>query len=154
MALRSSAHPTRRPRRLAAGIVGIAATALLLVSGCSVLNGSNGSSSDSSSSGSGNLEKTTITVAAQPFVDAAPLYIAKEKGYFKQEGLNVKIHTIVSGSQSVPDVNSGVEDIGQSNWATLFAAQAQHLNNFKIVADSSEGQAGTMELTTYPGSGI
>jgi NitT/TauT family transport system substrate-binding protein len=165
MALRPSAAATHTPaesgrsgrRRVRLlGAAAIVLPALLLASSCSLLNGSSSSSSSSggSTTTAGPVEHPNLTVGALAVTDSVPLEIALQKGYFKQEGLNVKIKIIVSGTQAVPDVNTGAEDIGQSNWATLFAAQAQHVNNFKIIADSSEGQAGTMSLTTYPGSGI
>jgi NitT/TauT family transport system substrate-binding protein len=163
MALRPSAAATptpaesgrsgrRRVRLL--GAAAIVLPALLLASGCSLLNGSNSSSSSGSTTSAGPVEHPNLTVGALAVTDSVPLEIALQKGYFKQEGLNVKIKIIVSGTQAVPEIDAGTEDIGQSNWATLFAAQAKHVNNFKIVADSSEGQSGTMSLTTYPGSGI
>lgn len=159
MALRpgATATPTPatagRPGRRLLSAAAIALPAMLLASGCSLLNGSNSSSGGSTTS-AGPVEHPNLTVGALAVTDTVPLEIALQKGYFKQEGLNVKVKIIISGTQAVPEVNAGAEDIGQSNWATLFAAQAQHVNNFKIVADSSEGQAGTMSLTTFPGSGI
>ena len=158
MALRPSAT-TRTPAGQRRGrhlrLIGAAAligSSLLLVTSCSLLNGS--SSSSSSTTSSGPVEHPNLTVGILAIVDSVPVEIALQKGYFKAEGLNVKIKTIVSGTVAVPDVDSGTIDIGQSNWATLFAAQAQKKNDYKIVADSSEGQAGSMALTTYPGSPI
>ena len=163
MALRPSAATTsaepvgrrrvRRPLRTlgAAALIG---PMLLVASSCSLLNGSNNSSSSGSTTSAGPVEHPNLVVGALAVTDTVPLEIALQKGYFKQEGLNVKVQIIVSGTQAVPEVNTGKIDIGQSNWATLFAAQASKVNDFKIVADSSEGQSGTMELTTYPGSPI
>ncbi len=145
-------HGTRRLRLL--GAAALALPVLLLVSSCSLLNGSSSSSGSGSTTSAGPLEHPNLTVGALAVTDSVPLEIALQKGYFKQEGLNVKIKIIVSGTVAVPEVDAGTEDIGQSNWATLFAAQAKHVNNFKIVADSSEGQSGTMSLTTFPGSGV
>jgi NitT/TauT family transport system substrate-binding protein len=135
------------------GAAALIGSSLLLATSCSLLNGSSSSSSNSTT-GSGPVEHPNLTIGILAVTDSVPIEIALQKGYFKAEGLNVKIKIIVSGTVAVPDVDSGTVDIGQSNWATLFAAQANKTNNFKIVADSSEGQAGTMELTTYPGSPI
>ena len=143
---------SRRPLRLLSAIA-IAGPALLLAASCSLLNGSS-SSSSSSTPNSGPLEHPNLTVGALAVTDTVPLEIALQKGYFKQEGLNVTIKIVVSGTQAVPEVDAGTIDIGQSNWATLFTAQANHTNNFKIVGDSSAGQTGSMALTTYPGSPI
>jgi NitT/TauT family transport system substrate-binding protein len=159
MALRPSATtPTpagqRRGRRLRLlGKAAVVGSAMLLVSSCSLLNGSSSSSSGSTTS-AGPIEHPNLTVGILAVTDSVPVEIALHKGYFKAEGLNVKVKIVVSGTQAVPEVNSGTIDIGQSNWATLFAAQASKANDYKIVADSSEGQAGTMSLTTYPGSPI
>ncbi|HEX4722463.1 MAG TPA: ABC transporter substrate-binding protein [Pseudonocardiaceae bacterium] len=159
MALRPSANfrtpaGQRRGRRLRmVGAAALIGSSLLLATSCSLLNGSSSSSSNSTT-GSGPVEHPNLTIGILAVTDSVPIEIALQKGYFKAEGLNVKIKIIVSGTVAVPDVDSGTVDIGQSNWATLFAAQANKTNNFKIVADSSEGQAGTMELTTYPGSPI
>jgi ABC-type nitrate/sulfonate/bicarbonate transport system substrate-binding protein len=46
-----------------------------------------------------NLEKTSITVDDFPSVDSAGLYIAQLEGFFADEGLNVKINEVFSGSQ-------------------------------------------------------
>ncbi|HEX9337602.1 MAG TPA: ABC transporter substrate-binding protein [Pseudonocardiaceae bacterium] len=161
MALRPSATTTpaaapsgqRRRRRLRTlGAAALIGPALLLASSCSLLNGSSGSSANTTNNGP--LEHPNLTVGILAVTDSVPVEIALQKGYFKQEGLNVKIKIVVSGTQAVPEVDAGTIDVGQSNWATLFAAQAQKVNDFKIVADSSAGQSGSMQLTTYPGSPI
>ena len=154
MALRSIAHPVRRSRRLAVSLSGVAATALLLVSGCSVLNGSSGSSSDGSSSGSGSLEKTTINVAAQPFVDAAPLYIAKEKGYFKQEGLNVNIVSLPSSTVIIPKLVSGAVDVAEGNFGSAITAEYNKTGDFKFIAYATTGKPGAVQVLALPNSGI
>jgi NitT/TauT family transport system substrate-binding protein len=161
MALRPSAtvaeHPAtlRRSRRFRLlGAAALAVPALLLVSSCSLLGGSNSSSSNTPSNSAGPVEHPNLTVGVLAVTDTVPFEIALQKGYFKQAGLNVKAKIIISGTQAVPEVDSGTLDIGQSNWATLFAAQAQKVNDFKIVADCSEGQSGSMAVTTFPGSGI
>ena len=155
MALRPSATIHANQRRGWSRTIGAAAlfgATLLLASGCSLLNGSSNSSSNTTSSGP--LEHPNLTVGILAVADSVPLEVALQKGYFKQEGLNVKVKIVVSGTQAVPEVNAGTIDIGQSNWATLFTAQASKANDYKIVGDASAGQSGTMELTTYPGSPI
>jgi NitT/TauT family transport system substrate-binding protein len=161
MALRPSARhqhadgPRRRVRRL--GAVALALPVILLAAGCSLLNGSDsasGSSSSSSSGASGHVEKANLTVNFMQVTDCVPFQIALQKGYFKQEGLNVTAKSVVSGTESVPKVVAGSADIGFGNWATLLTAQAKKAGDFKIVADGAQGQAGTMALTTWPGSGI
>ena len=153
MALRSSAYPKWRPRRLSLSLAGIAATALLAVSGCSVLNGSSGSS-DSSSSGSGNLEKTSISVAVQPFVDAAPAYIAQQKGYFKQEGLNVKLVSLPSSTVIIPKLISGDVDVAEGNFGSAITAEYNKTGDFKFIAYATTGKPGAVQVLALPSSGI
>jgi NitT/TauT family transport system substrate-binding protein len=154
MALRPSAPSTRRLVARSSGVVSVAAAALLLVTGCSALNGGNGSSSDSSGPNSAGLEKTTITVAAQPFVDAAPLYLAVQKGYFKQQGLTVKIVSLPSATVIVPKVASGAVDIGEGNFDSVISAQYKKTADFKFVGIASAGKPGAVEVTALPSSNI
>jgi len=50
-----------------------------------------GCTSVSSSSAPSSLEKTNLTVGAVPVADEVRLYIAKDRGLFAAEGLNVTI---------------------------------------------------------------
>lgn len=79
----------RRHSRIAAAMV-VAAAALGLAS-CS--------SSSSKSAAPPSLSMTNVTVFSAKSATAAPLWIAQEKGFFKQQGLNVKIELgALSGS--------------------------------------------------------
>jgi NitT/TauT family transport system substrate-binding protein len=101
------------------GRVALSATAvcgLVLVASCSALSGSN-NSSDSSASGtnSANLEKPTINVGAIAGASSAALYIAEDKGFFRQEGLNVKIVTTSNGGQALSQLQGGALDVALAN---------------------------------------
>jgi NitT/TauT family transport system substrate-binding protein len=154
MALRPSAPSTRRLIARAGGVGSVATAALLLVTGCSVLNGGNGSSSDSSGPNSAGLEKPNITVAAQPFVDAAPLYIAQQKGYFKQVGLNVKIVSLPSATVIIPKVADGSIDIGEGNFDSVISAQYKKVADFRFMGIATAGRPGEVEVLALPNSGI
>ena len=152
MALRPSTPSTRRRVGLTGGVALTAAT-VLLASGCSVLNGSSGSS-DSSGSNCGGLEKSTINVAAQPFVDAVPLYIAQQKGYFKQACLTVKITQMPSATTILPKVHTGSIDIGEGNYASIIEAQIGKTGDYKFVAGASEGRPNSVEVMALPSANI
>jgi NitT/TauT family transport system substrate-binding protein len=152
MALRPST-PSIRRRIGRTGGVSLAAAALLLASGCSVLNGSSGSDNSSGSS-CGNLEKSTINVAAQPFVDAVPLYIAQQKGYFKQACLTVKITSLPSATTIIPKVTANSIDIGEGNYASVMEAQVKKTGDFTFVAGASEGRPGSVEVMALPSANI
>jgi NitT/TauT family transport system substrate-binding protein len=155
MALRPGANTGRGRRGLRrfAGVAALALPALLLATSCSLLNGSSGSPA-TTASGSQGLEHPNIKVGTMSVMDCVTFQIALQKGYFKQEGLNVTAQTVVSGTESVPKVQSGVLDFGFTNWGTVLAQQAKQQGDFKIVADGSQGAPNDMAVTTWPGSGI
>jgi NitT/TauT family transport system substrate-binding protein len=105
------AHSGRLAARSVLGVAG--AIALVLASSCSVLSGS----SDSSSSGPNtqNLEKPSIKVGGIASASSAVLYIAQDKGYFKQEGLNVQVVTTTNGNQAIPQLVGNKLDITLAN---------------------------------------
>ena len=72
--------------------------ALILLAGC-----------DRGSGRSGGEKK--ITVAVTPWPGSVPIYIAHEKGYFRDEGLDVALHPYESGHLGLAAVLSGDADI-------------------------------------------
>src|SRR5215475_9028490 len=75
-----------RPARMRALAAAVSCGAALLATACS--GGNDGMGAVSS----------TITIAAAPGIDDAPLWLAQQKGLFKADGLNVVIKSF--GSQS------------------------------------------------------
>lgn len=71
--------------------------------------GSTSSASASSTSSTASATKTiNITVAqAVKTLIYLPLYVAKDKGYFAKQGLNVSILTASNGANAVSDVEAG-----------------------------------------------
>jgi NitT/TauT family transport system substrate-binding protein len=81
---------------LAAGVALTLATA-----GC-------GDDDDSSSGGDqASSEPTKITVGTLPIANAAPMYLGMEKGFFKDEGLEIKPHVGEGGAALIPALLSG-----------------------------------------------
>jgi NitT/TauT family transport system substrate-binding protein len=145
--------PTRkksRPRRLAAAVV----TAGLLVStsGCGLLSGEEDTSEPQG--GNGSVEKSTITVAHLPSIDVAPLYIAQEKGYFKEEGLNVKIEVAASGQAATQKMIGGDADIVQSSYVPFLLAHTGGAAELKIVADAVSAAPDTFVLIAKKGGSV
>lgn len=123
-----------------------------MVTGCSLLGGSSSSSSSSTASSAG-LEKTHLTVGMLSAIDVVPAYIAQDKGYFAQQGLNVTLQTVSGGSQSIPALVGGSLDIAFSNWGSMFSAQEKKLGDFRAIVDAYQSQEQNV-LVTLPGSGI
>lgn len=87
------------PRRLAAAA---AAVALLVTSACS------GGPAD-------DRGEVDLTVSQITTADSAPLYMGIDKGFFKQQGLNVNVKIAESGSAIIPAVVSGDSPIAYAN---------------------------------------
>ncbi|KHF37807.1 ABC transporter substrate-binding protein [Halalkalibacter okhensis] len=87
-----------------------------------------GCSQDSSvsSSGSGKLEKVSIQIdgAAVPYY--APLYVAKEKGYFESEGLDVEF-LYAGAADIVKNVGADNVEFGFPNADSVLTARAQEI---------------------------
>jgi NitT/TauT family transport system substrate-binding protein len=134
----------------------ISATVALLaaLSGCGALEGSSNNPGDGGSGSSGPIEKPNLKVGLLPVVDVAPLYQAVEKGYFKEQGLNVEPIALASGPKAVESVISGEIDIAFTSYPGAFVAQSKGVANLKIVADAYAARPGHLVLVATPESPI
>lgn len=143
---------SRTPRYLVPVIV----TALLLfatLSGCGLLGGESGEAGDGGG-GNGKLEKQKITVGVLPVVDVGPFFLAHEKGYFKQEGLDVEPVVMDSGPASINGILSGDIDIGFGSYPAPITAQSKGAGDIKIVAEALVAKPGHITLVAPPKSKI
>ena len=62
-------------------------------------------------------------VDAVPTADEAGLYIANQKGYFQQQGLNVKIDPILGGESGMADLQTGKAQLIVGNYVSFILAQ-------------------------------
>lgn len=116
----------RAGRRFAIGAVGLAIA--LPLSSC-------GGGSDEGTSTNG-LEKSNLTVAGLAVVDDAALYIAKDKGLFKKEGLNVNIKTLTQSTEAIPSMLRGDVDISAGgNYVSFFQAMAKKTIDLRILME-------------------
>lgn len=84
----------------------------------------------------------TITVGAAATTSDAPIYIADQLGYFRDEGLVVKVTNFRSAADMVPLLGTGTLDAGAgSASAGLYNATVQGIN-VKIVADKASSPPG------------
>jgi NitT/TauT family transport system substrate-binding protein len=128
----------------------------LLAVGCSS-SGSSGSTSSGSSASpsSAKLEQSSITVGALPVVDSAGLYLANKLGYFKQEGLTVKVTPVAQSTQAIPDMLHGtIAAIAGANYVSFIEAQAKGTAQFKILAEGVTCKPNTFGVAALPSSGI
>jgi NitT/TauT family transport system substrate-binding protein len=99
----------------------VAALALLvpMVAGCG--------DSDDESSGDGGLEKTSLRVGILTIGDLIPFWAARERGFFREEGLEVEEVEMAGGAAIQPAVVSGDLDLGWSNVVSVVLAKAEDL---------------------------
>jgi NitT/TauT family transport system substrate-binding protein len=119
--------------------IALSCVLVFALTGCSVLGGSDESTQ---SAPSGGLEQTKVTVGTLPIVDAVTIAIAQEKGYFKQEGLEVEQKVLAGGAAAVPGLVNGELQFAFGNFVSYFNAQAKGVADLKLVADGYQATQG------------
>jgi NitT/TauT family transport system substrate-binding protein len=79
----------------------------------------------------------TVRIAMPPVDAASQAFYAREKGFFKNHGLNVEIQTVSSGGAVAAAVAGGAADVGQSNLSSLCSA---HERGIPFVAIAGANQ--------------
>jgi len=102
-------------------------------------------------------EVSSIVVDAVPTADEAGLYIANQKGYFRQQGLSIKIDPILGGEPGMADLETGKAQIIVGNYVSFILAQISHNYHGKsidlrIIADGSHMQQGNQAIYVMPNS--
>src|SRR4029450_1349025 len=90
----------------------------------------------------GTAAAQAITVGATSSTSDAPIYIADKKGYFRDEGLDVKVVNFRSAADMVAPLGAGQIEAGAgSASAGLYNAVARGIK-IKIVADKASSPPG------------
>ncbi|MEV0736902.1 ABC transporter substrate-binding protein [Streptomyces sp. NPDC050549] len=93
-----------------------------------------GGGGDSDSADDGGNQK--ISVAALPLTDAAALYIARDRGLFVKEGLDVTIQPVQQSIQALPALSRGqVDVIASANYVTFLQADEKGTLDLRILAE-------------------
>jgi NitT/TauT family transport system substrate-binding protein len=102
---------------------------LVLAIACALLVGACGDDGDDGAGGGGgeSAEVTTLKVGVIPIADVAPLYLGIEKGFFKEEKLELEPQLAEGGAAIIPSVLSGDYQIGFSNTTSLVIAASKDL---------------------------
>lgn len=108
-------------KRLAA----LVAAAALVLAGCD--SGGKSPSADG---------RQQLTVAALPLTDSAALYLARDRGLFAKEGLDVRIQPVQQSIQALPALLKGqVDVIASANYVTYLQAYEKGTLDLCILAD-------------------
>jgi NitT/TauT family transport system substrate-binding protein len=122
------------PRRRRLALVAAILTPATWLTGCGLLDGSSGNPP----AATGQVEKSTIRIGRLALIDAVPLHIAIDKGYFKQEGLTIELSTMAKGSDSVDKLIAGELDVGLTSYPQPLIAHAKGVAKLRVVADAVE----------------
>lgn len=77
-----------------------------------------------------------LTVAALPLTDSAALYLARDRGLFAKEGLDVRIQPVQQSIQALPALLKGqVSVIASANYVTYFQAYEKGTLDLRILAE-------------------
>jgi NitT/TauT family transport system substrate-binding protein len=102
-------------------------------------------------------EQQAIVVDSVPTTEEAGLYVAADEGFFRQQGLTVRIRSITDGGAGIPDLQAGQAQIVGGDYVSFVLAQIAgkfdgRPASFKIVAPGSQLQPGSEALYVMPGS--
>lgn len=90
--------------------------------------------------GGGKQEMTRVRVGVIPITPVAPVYLGVEKGFFKEEGLEVEPVLAQGGAAIVPAVQSGDQQFGFSNSVSLMIAATRGLD-VRVIAPGEAAPA-------------
>jgi NitT/TauT family transport system substrate-binding protein len=86
-------------------------------------------------SGARSADLTTVHLGLVPSMSAAPLFIADQLGYFKQEGLDVQVTTFPSAANMIAPLGAGQLDVGGgAAVASMYNAIGRGID-VRVVAD-------------------
>ncbi|HEY3467817.1 MAG TPA: ABC transporter substrate-binding protein [Amycolatopsis sp.] len=127
-----------------------AVTILAAVTGCGALDpGASKASTDGR-----DPEKPQLTVSILPTTDLAPFWLAKDSGYFKDEGLDVESVIAASGQASLAKAISGEADISFSTYPPFFTASSTGAADMLLVADATSVNPKSNAIVAAPNSPV
>lgn len=98
-------------------------------------------------------ERTQITVGLLPAPPVSALYLARERGFFRQEGLDVRFKEFTGGAAGMPALLGGRIDVLFSNSLSIMQAYAKGLPT-KILLESDVAGENQFPIMVAKGSPI
>lgn len=96
---------------------------------------------------------TEIKVGALPVPDASTAHIARNRGYFRAEGLDVSIAPIQGAGPALESLIGGSFDVIQGNYVTVIQA-ADAGRKLTVIADNYQAAPGTFVVMVPKNSAI
>ncbi|MGC5563503.1 ABC transporter substrate-binding protein [Streptomyces sp. FR-108] len=149
--------PTLRGRSRAGSTGKLIACAVALVMTVAACGGDSDDTDAGQGGGGGGkgLERSSVTVAALPLADDAPLYLARDRGLFEKEGLDVRIQPVQQSIQALPALSKGqVDVIASANYVTFLQAHEKGTLNLRILAEGARVAPHMMDVLVAEDSDI
>jgi NitT/TauT family transport system substrate-binding protein len=89
--------------------------------------------------------ETKLQVGTIKIGDLSPFFLAQEKGFFKDAGLDINVTAMVGGAAIQPALSSGALNIGWSNVVSVYQG---HLEGFdyRFIANGAIAKRGTNDV--------
>jgi NitT/TauT family transport system substrate-binding protein len=133
-------------------IVAIAMSLLVALTSCTLLGDNNEQAGTPRSNG--KVEKTKVKVGVLPVVDMGPFYLAVDRGYFRDEGIDVEPVVMASGQASITALIGGDIDVSMGSYPAALTAQSKKVADLKIIAEALAAKPGHIVLGAPPNSPI
>ena len=91
------------------------------------------------------LAQTKLNVGTMRIGDLSPFFLAMDRAFFKDAGLDVNVASMVGGAAIAPALASGSLNIGWSNVVTIYQGHLQGFD-YKFIANGAINKRGTNDV--------
>ncbi|MFD1507785.1 hypothetical protein FE374_14805 [Georgenia yuyongxinii] len=99
-------------------------------------------------------EQTDITIGLIPVLDPGLVFIALEKGYFEDHGLNVELSSGIGGATNATAMAAGDIDVGFGAYVTILQAHDQGILDVAIIAEAARATKGLAGIYSLADSDV
>lgn len=120
-----------------------AASALIVAAGALSACGD----SKAAAGGNGGVEKHDLNVGVLPVLGSVAYYIAKQRGFFKAEGINVHDVDVAGAGPALSSLLSGKLDVLSGAYESVIMAASKGVK-LRVIADNNSGNPDTTLVMT------
>jgi len=142
----SNGQRSRKWTRLRVATLAVAVT--VFAAGCGLLDG------PSAQDPAHAADNGAVRIGILSTVDNAPVKIAENHGFFREQGLDVEVSTFKSGPEALDEVAAGRLDICLINWVSFFRAVKNGTVDARAIADAYQATPDSLVLMTRGDAGI
>ncbi|MCF6475720.1 transporter substrate-binding domain-containing protein [Nonomuraea sp. MG754425] len=118
------------------------------------LSACGGGGESGSGASPGGLEKTELLVGVVPVPSSASLFIAEQRGFFKEEGLTVKTEIIQAPTAVMPKIVNGTMDAFMTSYVALMTINDSGAAKLKLFQHTMGGAPGISGLVVAKDSQV